>query len=90
MKTQILLSLALLLSLPAVAQVSELDSLRNQFETEAGQMVDDFEAYSQQAYEEYMAYERQARQEYEAYLGAINTVWGDTLTDTRTEWVSYS
>ena len=82
--------LAMLFALHATAQVNQLDSIRNQFETDARQTVDDFEAYSQQAYEEYMAYERQARQEFEAYVSSINAVWGDTLTDTRTEWVAYN
>ena len=90
MKKRILYLLSMLFSLGATAQVSEVDSVRNQFEAEASQTVEDFEAYSQQAYEEYMAYERQARQEYEAYVNSINAVWGDTLTDTRTEWVAYS
>lgn len=90
MRTHILLLSASFFSLCASAQVSEIDSIRNQFEAEARQTVDDFEAYSQQAYEDYMAYERQARQEFEAYVNSINAVWGDTLTDTQKEWVSYS
>ena len=90
MRTHILLLSASLFSLCASAQVNAMDSIRNQFEAEARQTVDDFEAYSQQAYEDYMAYERQARQEFEAYVNSINAVWGDTLTDTQKEWVSYS
>ncbi|MBO5677346.1 MAG: DUF3393 domain-containing protein [Bacteroidaceae bacterium] len=90
MRTHILLLSASFFSLCASAQVSEIDSIRNQFEAEARQTVEDFEAYSQQAYEDYMAYERQARQEFEAYVNSINAVWGDTLTDTQKEWVSYS
>lgn len=90
MKTKLLYLLSVLFSLGATAQVSNVDSIRNQFEADARQTVEDFEAYSQQAYEDYLAYERQARQEYEAYTSSINAVWGDTLTDTRTEWVAYN
>ena len=58
-----------------------LDSLRMQFEQDAGKMRAEFEEY-----------EAKALKEYEQYINSIKMIWGaDTaITDTRTEWVEYS
>ena len=58
-----------------------LDSLRLQFQQDAGRMRAEFEAY-----------EAKALKEYEEYINSIKMIWGtDTaITDTKTEWVEYS
>lgn len=72
------------------AQVNALDSLRQQFEAETATSIRDFEAYRDSSYEAYARYEQQAREEFAKYVSSIQEVWGDTLTDSKTEWVAYS
>lgn len=68
------------------------DSLRNRFETEAAQTVENFEKFSEEARKEYEKYEKQMRKEYFNYVKSIKKVWGnDTIIDdTKNEWVEYS
>lgn len=68
------------------------DSLRNRFEAEAAQTVEDFEKFSEEARKEYEKYEQQMRKEYFNYVKSIKKVWGnDTIIDdTKNEWVEYS
>ena len=65
------------------------DSLRNRFETEAAQTVENFEKFSEEARKEYEKYEKQMRKEYFNYVKSIKKVWGnDTIIDdTKNEWV---
>lgn len=68
------------------------DSLRNRFETEAAETVENFEKFSEEARKEYERYEEQMRKEYFDYVKSIKKVWGnDTIIDdTKSEWVEYS
>ena len=70
---------------------SAADSIRMQFEREAGLMIAEFEHYADSARAEFERYEAQARAEYEQYVTQVKQVWGgDTLVDnTRTAWVEY-
>lgn len=68
------------------------DSLRNQFEAEAAETVENFEKFSEEARKEYERYEQQMRKEYFDYVSSIKNIWGnDTIVDdTKSEWVEYS
>lgn len=69
-----------------------IDSLRNSFETEAAQTIENFEKFSEEARKEYERYEKQMRKEYTEYVKSIKKIWGnDTIVDdTKSEWVEYS
>lgn len=69
-----------------------LDSLRDNFEIEALQTVENFEKFSEEARREYEKYEQQMRKEYFDYVNSIKTVWGNDsiIDDTKNEWVEYS
>lgn len=80
-KLILLLTSVFIYSWSTAQELTFLDSLRMQFESEANQMRTEFEEYA-----------AQATAEYEQYVKSITNIWGtDTLiTDTKTEWVEYT